>query len=399
MQKMQIRNMVFLFIITFTFYTSLDILQLPLPLYIEELGGGPDTIGWLMGVTGILTVILRPIMGVWSDLKGKKGILVFSMICWFLSPLLLLVGESFMWIAFVRVFKSIGLAGVVLATQALMAEQVDRKDRGKAIALQGIADGAAVIAGPIFGFWLVEHFGFKWMFSISSAVALIGVILTFYVKEKGEDQTLNEQALNNEFKESWISLAKKPILYIPTIIGFGQAFCFGAVLYFMAVFTSELGITNKGYLFAFWGVFLIIGRLIAGRVSDKYGRELIIIPTILLTAVGMYIVALFPTGFFIYLACALIGMGFGGGHTGLMAFTVDNCSNSNRGFNISFLGSSFEMGIAISGFTLGIIADTLSYNVAYFTAGTVVLVLGLGSWLFYKIILESAKNTGVINFE
>ncbi len=384
MKSVNFRNMFFLFFITFTFYANLDLLQMPLPLYLENLGGGPSTIGWLMGITGILTVIIRPFMGAWSDINGKKGILLLGMFTWFISPLLLLVRDSFLWIAMIRAFQGVGMAAVVLATQALMAEQVQRENRGKAIALQGIADGFAIIAAPLMGFWLVENLGFKWLFGVAAGLAIIGLILALFVVE--QKSIGNEQ--KNVEKETWLNIVKKPVLFVPTLIGFGQAFSFGAILYFMAVFANQLGVSNIGYLYAFWGVFLIIGRYLVGKFSDKFGREVIVVPTILASAFGMFIIAMFSNDLAFYIGCAFIGLGYGGAHTGLLTFTIDNSSHRNRGFSISFFGSALDLGISLAGFTLGIIADFYSYNAAYYIAGIVVLLLGLLSWYYYTTSLK-----------
>lgn len=383
MSETNMRNMLFLFLITFSFFLSLDILILPFPLYIESLGGSPRTIGWLIGITGIMTVIVRTLMGAWSDVYGKKGILIISMLTWFLSPLFLLMGDSFLWIAIIRIFQSIGMAGVVLATQALMAEQVEQEKRGQALALQGIGDASAIIFGPLIGFLLAEHYGFNWVFLVAALVAAVGLALTLGVKEDKKQLNPSKKRETKTPKRSWKELVKDPLLFVPTTIGFGIAFSFGAILIFMAVFANQLGIANIGYLFAFLGVFLVVGRYIVGRISDTIGREIVILPTILLTAMGMYIIAFFPGDIYFYIACALIGLGFGGGHTGLIAFTVDKCSPENRGFTISFFGNAFDLGISLAGFILGVIASLTSYNIAFLVGGTVTIVLGCLVWFFY----------------
>lgn len=386
MSDYNMRNMLFLFLITFSFFLSLDILQLPFPLYIEGLGGSPRAIGWLIGVTGIVTVIVRPLMGAWSDVHGKKGILIIGMFAWFLSPLFLLMGDSFLWIAIIRIFQSIGLAGVVLATQALMAEQVGQEKRGQALALQGIGDASAIIIGPLIGFLLAEHYGFKWVFLAAALVAAVGLALTLGVKEeKRQIYPFKNEVIKRpkQLKRPWKEVIKDPLLLVPTTIGLAIAFSFGAILIFMAVFANQLGVANIGYLFAFLGVFLVMGRYIVGKVSDKVDREVVILPTILSTALGMYIIAFFPGDIYFYIACALIGLGFGGGHTGLIAFTVDNCSPENRGFTISFFGNAFDLGISLAGFILGIIASLTSYNIAFFAGGTVTVVLGCLMWFYY----------------
>ncbi|KUO53343.1 MAG: hypothetical protein APF76_08865 [Desulfitibacter sp. BRH_c19] len=380
MTKTNLRNMVFLFLITFSFFVSLDILQLPLPLYIEGLGGSPSTIGWLIGITGIVTVIVRPIMGTWSDVNGKRGILIIGMLASFLSPVFLLMGDSFLWIALVRIFQSIGMAGVVLATQALMAEQVDQQNRGQALALQGIGDASAIIIGPLIGFWLMDFYGFNWVFAVSALIAAVGLLIISFVKEEKTSTSFSNKDVP---KSSWQDLVQDPILFVPTMIGLGLAFSFGSILIFMAVFANQLGVGNIGYLFAFLGIFLVVGRYIVGRVSDKIGREIVILPTILATAAGMYIIAFFTGDMYFYIACALIGLGFGGGHTGLLAFTIDKCSPRNRGFTISFFGNAFDLGISLAGFILGVVASIMSYNMAFFVGGTVTLLLGCLTWIYY----------------
>lgn len=366
------KNVILVFFVTFIFFATLDMTVYPLPLYVLELGGGPREIGYIAGTFSFSAILFRPLLGRISDARGNKGILIIGMIASATAPLLYLAFSDLRLVALVRAYHGLGLAAVVLATQAMMAGLAPSGKKGQAVALQGIADGSGLMLGPPLGQWMMEAQGFHQLFISIAVLAGIGFFLALLTDEPRNnigDVKVTEQEITGPFLQ--------PQLLLATLLGFAVAFVFGSVLTFLPVYAEQLTVQFKSGLFVILALFAIIGRYTTGLLSDKYGRNKVVLPAVVLIASGAMLLAFWTASFGIYLATALVGLGFGSGHCGLLTIAAEGSSSQFKGRSISLYATVFDLGIAASSYIFGVIAEWSSYGTVFTAAGLLGLALGL----------------------
>src|SRR5262249_55944039 len=89
-------------------------------------------------------------------------------------------------------------------------------------------------------------------------------------------------------------------------------------------FASARGVTKPGLFFSTQAVALLVTRTFAGRVADRYGRNVVIVPGLIAGALGILLLPFATTLPAFLVSAVLWGMGFGCAQPASMALLVDN---------------------------------------------------------------------------
>ena len=99
----------------------------------------------------------------------------------------------------------------------------------------------------------------------------------------------------------------EPVAIPPAIIAVFMYMPFGILLTISPDQAEFLGLQNKGFLFTSLTVFSIMSRLIAGKVSDRFGRIIVIKYAAILVAASLVYFAFANTAFHLMAASGCLG--------------------------------------------------------------------------------------------
>lgn len=166
-----------IFFSVFVAMVGLMIIAPVMPPLIRELGLSETHSGLIISLGSIAMAVMAPVWGRWSDVKGRKPIILLGFAGMFVSYILFTVtmyaGLSKLVSGGLLVFLLIvtrGLVGLFIpavpsSSQAYMADITDEKGRSAGMALIGAANGMGLVLGP----------------AIAGAFALIGLIWPLYI--------------------------------------------------------------------------------------------------------------------------------------------------------------------------------------------------------------------------
>ena len=155
---------------------------------------------------------------------------------------------------------------------------------------------------------------------------------------------------------------------------------YGSIVSFLPLYAVSRGITNPGMFFTAYAIVVIVARGLTGRLSDRYGRSSVVIPGLILAALGLWVLA-FATSLVLFLAVAVIyGLAFAMVQPSLMAMVVDRAHPSRRGAAMGTFSSAMDLGIGLGSLIWGVVAQVAGYQVMYLAAGCVA-ILALGVFL------------------
>ena len=185
-----------------------------------------------------------------------------------------------------RFFERIGKGLRAAPRDSLISGSVTQKDAGKNFGFHKAMDNSGAIIGPLAAFLLLSAFSmnddpvgaYKIVFLIATIPAILGVI-TVAVFIKDAKSVKKSVAPNVSFKR----LPKRFFFFLGIIFVFTLGNSADALL---LVKTTETGI-NKAYIPFVYMIFNIVSVLFAipiGKLSDKIGRERLIIPGFLIYA-------------------------------------------------------------------------------------------------------------------
>jgi MFS family permease len=160
----------------FCLYLSLPAVMGFLVLYARELQIA--NIGWYYVVSGITSVLARPLLGRVSDNIGRGSSLAAGFVLEVTALSLLAASSTLAGLLIAAALHVAGAAIGVSTTLALAMERAAPERRGRAMATFSIAYPLSFGVGGLLSGSVVEIAGYAWMFLIMAGLAAIGLLLT-----------------------------------------------------------------------------------------------------------------------------------------------------------------------------------------------------------------------------
>lgn len=327
---------------SFLFFSSFNMMIPELPDYLTSLGGA-EYKGYIIALFTLSAAISRPFSGKLADTIGRIPVMVIgASVCFILGFIYPVVGTVTAFLI-LRFFHGFSTGFKPTGTSAYVADIVPEDRRGEAMGLLGVFGSLGIAAGPVIGGEITKYLSLNIMFYSSSVFAIMSVIILL-----GMNETVT---VKHDFKLSMLVIPIReviePKVIAPSIVMLLYAFSFGIILTIIPDFSTYLGIENKGLFFASFTATSILVRVVAGRLSDKYGRLPILKVATLGIIVAMWYIGIATTQTEFLIAGGLIGIAAGMNSPTIFAWTIDLSDPRHRGRAMATMYIAMEIGIGI----------------------------------------------------
>ena len=371
--------------------------------------GKNGALGLLLTSGVIVAAITQPLIGSISDrlnLKiGKRlpfilisgiGTSISLITIYFASSFYLLVGS---WIL-IQFFANLGEG----PANALLKDHVHESKFGTASGkfnFLRVAGALAALIGSLQFMNLYDNSENK-MFFFLAIIYLIFLTLvsTFwsFISLKNPDYSNSNQVENKVSKKTskW-DLAIVLIIFSVTLFSFTSLQSYALFLLSDVLEVENLSLMMTGVIIAL-GLSVGASIIPAGKLSDKYGRKLVLIYGGLIGCISCYLLIIFHTPIMVLLLCCGIGLAVGSMFSAIWALTNDVISKDNAGSQIGLLAIGFLIA-GLSARIAGILIDFLNNkveNLGYFSllaiAGSCFILGPMATFLIKENNDESISN-------
>ncbi|MGW6173921.1 MDR family MFS transporter [Arthrobacter sp. NPDC055138] len=160
---------------------SLDqtIVSTAMPTIVGQLGGVEHQ-AWITTAYLLATTIVMPIYGKFGDVLGRRNLFLIAIALFTLASIGCALATDFWGFVLFRAFQGLGGGGLMILSQAIIADIVPANERGKYMGPLGAIFGLSAVAGPLLGGFFVDHMTWQWAFYINIPIGLAAFAIAWF---------------------------------------------------------------------------------------------------------------------------------------------------------------------------------------------------------------------------
>ena len=161
--------------------SSLDqtIVSTAMPTIVGQLGGVEHQV-WLTTAYLLATTIVMPVYGKFGDVLGRRNLFLIAIALFTIASVGCAFAGDFTQLVVFRALQGLGGGGLMILSQAIIADIVPASERGKYLGPLGAVFGLSAIGGPLLGGFFVDHLTWQWAFYINIPVGIAAFAVAWF---------------------------------------------------------------------------------------------------------------------------------------------------------------------------------------------------------------------------
>jgi len=158
------------------FMSSLNqtVVSTALPTIVGELGGVTHMM-WVTTAYVLAMTVTMPLYGKLGDQIGRKSLFVTALGLFLIGSVLCALSSGMGGFILGRAVQGLGGGGLMVLSQAIIADIVPPRYRGRYMGIMGAVFTIASVLGPIIGGWFTTTVGWRWAFWMNAPLGILAI--------------------------------------------------------------------------------------------------------------------------------------------------------------------------------------------------------------------------------
>jgi len=351
------------------FYLLLSVV----PQYATSIGASGIGAGLATGALMLSTVATELATPRIAARFGYRVTLVAGLVLLGAPALALSAAHTMATILAICLVRGAGLAIIVVVGGSLVASFVPPERRGEGLGLYGFIVNVPAVVGLPLGVWLAAHAGYPTVFTLAGLAALAGIAAVPGLPKV--------ETPAHELPVGVLAGLLTPALARPAIVFSTTAMAAGVIVTFLplaAIHASGNIIATALFVQA---VASTVSRWYAGRLGDRLGHAALLIPGVLVAAIGMALLVLVASTTAIMAGMVLFGIGFGITQNATLTMMFDRVTPSGYDAVSAVWNVGYDAGLGIGAVAFGVVSTHTGYPTAFALLAALMLAMIAPAWV------------------
>lgn len=307
--------------------------------------------GLSTGMAGL--AVGQLILGPLSDRHGRKPVLIGSLTLFIVAAVVSIFSDSIHMFNACRFFQGIGASGGYFLARTIPADVYQGRPLAKLMALIGAINGIAPASAPVIGGVTADAYGWRGIFVLLSAFALVILLLSPVMKESLASSRRTRGPLSASLRGYKTLLTDRPFMIHVSLKGVALGLLFAYISTAPFILQTHYGLSQTvyGLVIGFNAIFVAAGSMAALKFK-LLKRAAVVGAWVTVAGICAQAVALWTIhSIWVFEACMIVAL-FGLGNI----FTASNTLAMNEGRNEAGEASSI---LGVAGYIVGAIVTPL----------------------------------------
>ncbi|MBU3175312.1 MFS transporter [Clostridium estertheticum] len=384
--KLWSKNFILLMIGNFFLFFGDNLLLPVLPVYVMLNGANSFQVGVVAAVFFGTSVFMRTFTSRVTRYVGKKTLLMVTISMFALAMVGYYFFAGLAMIIALRLFQGLGFGTSTTIYGASAATIIPRNKMGEGMGYFGLGISLAAVLGPSLGAAAVSGSNFKWIFLAAALLEIISIILTHFIKIDNSKKIVTQNAEGKDFLSDII----EPKVLYESIFMLLIGLAMGAFATYVVLFAKEMNIKNIFIYFVVTAFAEILVRLISGKVYDRKGMNVVMIPASIVGFIGCIVMGNATNLIMVCIFGFLYGLALGVAFPVMEASAMKKVAPNRTVIANATLYNFLDIGTGLGPLLFGAVVQIRGYSVAFFLCSLIFIVMLV--ILVFNMLLKKKKN-------
>jgi len=360
-----------------------------LPLFIRSLDVPISTVGFIAAASTVVGIVVSLPAGILSDIIGRRRVILIAATVFATAPFLYLLVSQPWHLVVIRVYHGFATAILGPVAMAAVADTYD-KNRGEKMGTYSSATMVGRFIAPSVGGALIFGNNFNWVYLVTGIMGVLALLAALRLPLSTKTSMSAGQVLKRERSELWrdiLTVIRHPGILLTSLVEAVQYFAFGCLEVFIPIYLSEqagFSTISIGALFTIQIVVATLTKPLMGRLSDRYGRGVMIIGGLVLSGITMAFMTYSQNYLLLAILIGLFGLGLATVTASTSALIADLSNYYSYGSALGIESSIMDIGHSTGPMVGGLLISALHYNTAFGIVGGSLVAASIVFWLIMK---------------
>ena len=368
------RNFTYITLADFLVRSAYQIGKTPLlPLFAASLGAGDAFLGFIVSVSTLTGMVLKPFVGIFSDRWGRRAWLIAGTFFFAVVPFFYHFVHSPEQLFLIRIVHGLATAIYGPVTLAYVAEQTQRR-RAEKLGLFSMARSAGYIVGPAAAGWLLLTMDPVAVFTIIGVLSMVAFVPVMLLAESLPVVLQKQRVpIRRQIASAIKAGSRTPAVWLSGGLEATMFVALYTIKAFLPVYTLAAGINVAlvGLFFALQEAVHLLLKPFGGRFGDRVGHLKAVYLGMALLGLMLPILTWTHSSLVLLIVAAMMGLAQAFVFPSTVALISTQVTQNNLAAGMGILGTLQNAG-KVAGPVIG------GFLISWFGFSRTVQLMGLG---------------------